>query len=99
MGGLSIPPAAPAFFISIVILGRKPVKPDYAEYLVAPHLTRLQWARGTTPTVNGPIDVSWRREGQSAAGPAGFEIHRHNPSCKIARAVPPKQQGRDPPWT
>jgi Bacterial alpha-L-rhamnosidase C-terminal domain len=88
--------AAPTYFISTVILGVKPVKPGYAEYLVAPHPTSLQWARGTTPTVQGPIDVSWKEEGQSAGSPAEFEIHLHNPSSEIAQVVLPRQQGKEP---
>ncbi len=88
--------ASPTYFISTVILGVKPVKPGYAKYLLAPHPAGLEWAQGTTPTVHGPIDVSWKWTGKSAGDPAAFEMHLQNPSGEIAQVVLPKQQGKKP---
>jgi Bacterial alpha-L-rhamnosidase 6 hairpin glycosidase domain/Bacterial alpha-L-rhamnosidase C-terminal domain len=41
------------------VLGVRPTKPGFAEYVVEPHLGSLGWVRGTVPTPNGAIDVQW----------------------------------------
>lgn len=88
--------ASPTYYITTAILGVKPIKPGYAEYLVAPHPTGLKWADGHTPTVHGRIYVSWKWTGNSGDDPAGFDIHLHNPSDETAHVVFPKRDGKEP---
>ena len=46
------------------VLGVRPVRPGYAEYVIAPHPGDLTWACGAVPTPAGSISVAW----QQAAG-------------------------------
>jgi Bacterial alpha-L-rhamnosidase 6 hairpin glycosidase domain/Bacterial alpha-L-rhamnosidase C-terminal domain len=41
------------------VLGVRPVKPGFAEYVVEPHLGTMKWVRGTVPTPKGAIAVQW----------------------------------------
>ncbi len=51
--------AAPGYFLPRVILGVKPVKPGFEEFVVEPHTNNLTWARGQVPTPYGCIHVEW----------------------------------------
>jgi hypothetical protein len=49
--------AAPA--LTSFVLGITPATPGFASYRAAPHLSGLQFARGTVPTPHGVIRFSW----------------------------------------
>lgn len=94
--------AAPTYFITTLILGVRPTRPGYAEYRLAPHPAGLAWAKGTVPTVHGPIQVSWKWQGSDPKGgaqrqdPANFTLILHNPSGEIANVALPERDGRGP---
>ena len=44
------------------ILGVRPVRPGYAEYVVDPHPGELAWACGAVPTPAGPIRIAWQQD-------------------------------------
>jgi hypothetical protein len=45
------------------VLGVTPAEPGFARVRIAPQVLDLQFARGTVPTVRGPIRVAWQRSG------------------------------------
>ena len=53
--------SAPGYFLPRLILGVKPTKPGFREFVVEPEECGLQWARGSVPTPYGPIEVSWKK--------------------------------------
>lgn len=69
--------ASPAIFLMTEVLGIKPVKPGFAEFIIQPHPTHLTHASGSVPTPYGTIDVSWTyKDGK-------LDIHCQAPSqCK-----------------
>ena len=52
---------APASYAVNYLLGVLPLKPGFAEVLIAPHFAGLDSARGDAPTPQGPIHVRWER--------------------------------------
>ncbi|MGH9404727.1 MAG: MGH1-like glycoside hydrolase domain-containing protein [Terriglobia bacterium] len=92
--------AAPTYFLTTVILGVRPTSPGYSEYRVAPQPAGLEWAKGTVPTVHGPIQTDWKWEGAGGAAtsgdPGSFVIHLHNPAGETARVVAPERNGQAP---
>lgn len=52
---------APLYFLQSVILGVRPVKPGFSEFMLAPQAGDLAEARGAVPTPRGLIQVAWRR--------------------------------------
>lgn len=57
------------------VLGVRPTKPGFSEYVVEPHLGRMQWVQGAVPTPNGAIDVQWER----TAGELDLQISAPEP--------------------
>lgn len=55
--------SAPCLYLNRLVLGIRPTSPGAATVEISPRLRDLTWARGATATVNGPIEVSWRRDG------------------------------------
>ncbi len=53
--------AAPAYFLSTLLLGVQPVTSGYGHVRIAPQLCGLDWVRGSIPTPQGEIFVSWTR--------------------------------------
>ena len=62
--------ASPLYLFGLYVLGVRPTKPGYAEYVVEPDLGGLEWAEGVVPTPHGPIAVSVRNGVAAATGPA-----------------------------
>lgn len=52
--------ATPAFDLSTHVLGVRPLAAGFAKVEIAPHFLDLAWARGTFPTCQGPVEVSWQ---------------------------------------
>jgi alpha-L-rhamnosidase len=53
--------AGPTAWLMEHILGITPASPGFPTVTVRPHLTDLEWARGTFPTPHGLIEVSHTR--------------------------------------
>ena len=53
--------SAPGYFLPRLILGVKPIKPGFREFVVEPKVCGLNWAQGRVPTPFGPIEVSWEK--------------------------------------
>lgn len=51
--------ASPAVFIAEEVLGIKPAKPGYTEFIVAPHTCGITKAYGYVPTPYGNIQIKW----------------------------------------
>jgi alpha-L-rhamnosidase len=47
------------------VLGIRPVRPGYADYVVDPHPGDLAWACGAVPSPAGPIRIAWQEDGGS----------------------------------
>jgi alpha-L-rhamnosidase len=47
------------------VLGVRPLRPGYAEYVVDPHPGDLAWACGAVPTPAGPIRIAWQQDAGS----------------------------------
>lgn len=54
--------ASPAVFLVSQVLGVKPAKPGYREFIVSPKPCGLTFAKGSVPTPYGPIEVEWKKE-------------------------------------
>jgi len=65
--------SAPTYFLSTEVLGVYPEEPGFQTVRIAPKPVGLNWCRGRFPTVQGEIDVEWRK------GEEGFELVSHVP--------------------
>ncbi len=77
--------AAPAYFLTLYILGARPdgQSTGLRSVLVAPEPVDLLWARGALPTPWGPVSVRWER------GDSRFHLAVRLPKGVTARAVLP----------
>ena len=55
--------SAPAYELSAVVLGVRPVEPGYRRVKIEPYVDLLEYAEGEVPTPYGKISVSWRKTG------------------------------------
>lgn len=55
--------ATPAYQMPSKILGVRPISPGFTSVLIKPETCGLSWAKGSVPTPQGKIDVSWKIEG------------------------------------
>lgn len=53
--------SAPASYAVNYLLGVQPLKPGFAEVLIAPNFAGLDYAGGNAPTSKGPVHVRWDR--------------------------------------
>jgi len=51
--------SSPLFHLSSQVLGVTPADPGFKKVLIRPELCDLKWARGTVPTPQGNVKVSW----------------------------------------
>lgn len=77
--------SAPVYYLNRLILGIVPTSPGAASVTISPRLYNLTWAEGRTATVQGPVEVAWRREGQTLeiwySAPEGVQVSfKPNPS-------------------
>ncbi len=76
--------AMPTVALTTDVLGVRPTSGGFATYAVEPHPGTLRWAKGTVPTPNGAIELSWRR-----VGSGGFTVRLTSPAhTSGAVAVP-----------
>lgn len=70
--------SAPIHFLNRIVLGIVPVSAGGATFDISPRVKGHTWARGRTASVNGPVSVSWKREGKTlrveASGPEGVRL-------------------------
>ena len=71
--------SAPIHFLNRTILGMVPDAVGGASYKISPWLCGLDWAKGASASVRGPVEVSWKREGETvsieAQAPQGVALH------------------------
>ena len=66
--------SGPAPYLAKTVLGLTPLKPGCREMRFAPHLSGLDWARGTYPTPFGDIEVEVTKTGAKCKAPDGVTI-------------------------
>lgn len=57
--------ATPSYDLSTEVLGVRPTKPGFIEFLVQPTPVDLAFAEGVYPTVKGDIPISWKNQPES----------------------------------
>ncbi len=66
--------SGPAPYLAANVLGIKVTEPGCRKIHFEPHLSGLEWAKGTYPTPYGDIKVEITKEGASCTAPEGVEI-------------------------
>jgi alpha-L-rhamnosidase len=70
--------SAPITFLNHIILGIVPEAPGGVKYRISPRLNGLDWAKGASASIKGPVEVEWKRAGDTvtvnAKAPAGVEL-------------------------
>lgn len=51
--------AVPAYYLPAYILGVRPLKPAFEEFIIEPVPVDLKWAKGVVPTPKGQIKIEW----------------------------------------
>ena len=81
--------AGPTAWLSQHVLGVE-VSQGGTKVKIAPHLGDLEWAQGTFPTPQGPLQVSHRRENGEVVteyqAPTGVEVALEKPQTMIRKA-------------
>lgn len=79
--------AAPANIIPRYVLGVRPLAPGFERVIVRPQLGPLKYARGTIPTIRGPIKVSATPDRLEVEVPLGVTgtVVRHDGSKETLR--------------
>lgn len=57
--------SAPIHSLNRIVLGIVPEAPGGKAFRVSPRLNNLEWARGASGSVAGPVEVSWKRAGDT----------------------------------
>jgi alpha-L-rhamnosidase len=52
----------PTYQLSARVLGISPLTPGYKNILIKPTICDLIWAKGSVPTPQGDVEVSWKRD-------------------------------------
>lgn len=81
--------AVPAFYLPAYILGVKPIKPGFREFVVEPNICDLNWIKGTVPTPFGNVSVDCRRTGNEV------ETNVEVPHCFIMINVEKTSYGQE----
>ncbi len=68
--------SGPAPYLSKTVLGLSPMKPGCSVMRFDPHLSGLDWARGTYPTPYGDIEVEITKNGADCKAPDGVTVVR-----------------------
>lgn len=80
--------ATPTFDLSTYVLGVRPTKPGFDEFLIAPNPCDLDFAEGVFPSVKGDIKVKWQKTGN------GMELEFNVPKNSTAKVSLPLADGR-----
>ena len=54
--------AVPAYYLPAYILGVRPIKPGYEEFIVEPRPVDLKWMKGSVPIPGGIVNVLYDQE-------------------------------------
>ena len=69
--------ASPVYHLSAGVLGVRPTAPGFQSFTITPQAGDLDWAKGTYPTPDGEIEVSWHINGDrmqiSVIAPSGLQ--------------------------
>ncbi|MCX5770110.1 MAG: family 78 glycoside hydrolase catalytic domain [Candidatus Hydrogenedentes bacterium] len=57
--------SSPIHFLNRIVLGIVPTSVGGASYRISPHLSGLDWAKGASASIRGPVEVAWRKEGDA----------------------------------
>jgi hypothetical protein len=70
--------SAPVTYLNRVILGIVPEAAGGAAYRISPRLNGLEWAKGASASIQGPVTVEWKKAGDTllvdAKAPAGVKL-------------------------
>lgn len=70
--------ASPIHSLNRIVLGIVPASAGGAKFSISPYLSGLAWAKGATASIHGPVEVSWRKEGDTieieARAPRAVEL-------------------------
>lgn len=55
--------SSPILYLNMLVLGIRPVEPGAAAVVISPRIDQLDFARGTSATIKGPVRVSWEKKG------------------------------------
>ena len=64
----------PTMLLPAEILGIQPVAPGFKVFRIQPHPADLTWARGTVPTPQGDISVTWQGSQEKSDSETSFEL-------------------------
>lgn len=83
--------ASPADILLRFLLGVRPAAPGFSRVLIQPQLGPLASARGTLPTVRGPVAVAVNQTAGSGAGvgPSSLSMAFSVPGSSAARVCVP----------
>lgn len=70
----------PTYNLPSEILGIKPLKPGFAEVLIAPQWVGLAHASALVPTVKGDVGVAWQRDETSRTAAVRVEVPKDLPA-------------------
>lgn len=56
--------SSPIHFLNRIVLGIVPVSAGGTRFRISPRLCGLSWARGASASIHGPVEVSWRKDGE-----------------------------------
>jgi hypothetical protein len=80
--------ASPSYQMPSKILGVRPTAPGFKTLVIRPETCGLSWAKGTVPTPEGKVDVSWKSE------EGKFTLDVTIPSATIARIEVPGKRAQ-----
>jgi alpha-L-rhamnosidase len=86
--------AAPTYVLSRSVLGVMPTAARYASCTVAPQLGDLTWAKGTLPTPNGNVTVSWHLSPSQNGKSRHFDLEFNTPFAANVHLVVPSLSGK-----
>jgi Glycogen debranching enzyme len=91
--------SVPAYYLPAYILGVRPVKPGFEEFVVVPVTAGLDWARGKVPIPNGLVGVEFERKSDGydmkISVPEGYELVKSNRDTDINWLGPYGSNTRD----
>jgi len=81
--------AAPATILPAYILGIRPTRPGFNEFMIQPSIADLTWAKGTVPTPRGKINIAWMIK--KTRKNSTFCCQLNIPQGTVAKFIVPKE--------
>jgi hypothetical protein len=84
--------SAPVTYLNRIILGIVPEAAGGTAFCISPRLNGLDWAKGASASIQGPVDVEWKKAGDTvtvdAKAPTGVKLRfERNDSLKGMKVV------------